>query len=241
MNVYYNYYHILLLSVVMGNAVCMEQSIIKKEQSICPLYVDAVHLGNLNLLDRCIKDKTFDPTYHDNKEGSLLQRAVRGGRENIVERLLQNSYIRENINKVVCGAPVLFIAAQHGFCGIAQRLLDTGLIDMSLQYYKGHFNRTSPFCIAVKKRHGDMVELLAKQDGIDINVQSKRGTTALHFAVEENYVDMIPILLGLPNIKIEIENAFGKTPLKIARERGYSIIEALLNDWLEKNKAQDDK
>ncbi len=204
-----------------------------QDAEMCPLYALAVYMGDVDLLNQCIKNDDFDSLYNDKAGGGLLQLAVRNGDENMVERLLQLASI--NSWRFDC-APVLFIAAQHGFCGIAKRLCEAGA-DPAMSYEHPQ-NRvvTLPIGIAVRCKQADMVELLCKQSGDIVNTPDKYGNTALHSAAFVGDEKTIKVLLAVSTIKVDIKNKSGKTPLDIVQEEGFHKSECLLWRWLDKNK-----
>jgi ankyrin repeat protein len=208
------------------------------EDDMCPIGALAVYMGDVDLLDQCIKNNDFDPFYNDKAGGGLLQLAVRNGDDNMVERLLQLSDIKASIDswRFDC-APVLFIAAQRGFCGIAKRLCEAGA-NPSKPYEHPHDRvATLPIGMAARCKHAAMVELLCKQSDNIVNGSDKYGDTALHVAVSIDDAKTIEVLLAVPTIKVDIKNKCGETPLDIAQKKGRYKSECLLWRWLDKNKS----
>jgi ankyrin repeat protein len=235
--------HVLPLTVALHTK---NQDIIKllqdksdlQDTEMCPLYALAVYMGDVDLLGQCIKNDDFDPLYNDKAGGGLLQLAVRNGDDNMVERLLQLSDIKASINswRFDC-APVLFIAAQRGFCGIATRLCEAGA-DPAKPYDYPHYRVvTLPISIAVRSKHAAMVKLLCELSVDIVNMPDKYGNTALHSAAFVGDEKTINVLLAVPTIKVDIKNESGKTPLDIVQEEDFHKSECLLWRWLDKNKS----
>ena len=62
----------------------------------------------------------------------------------------------------------------------------------------------------------EIVALLLKQPGIDVNLKTYHNNTALHTACEFGRVEMVGQLLALSGIDPDIENDMGHTPLAVA-------------------------
>ena len=207
------------------------------EDDMCPIEALAAYIGDVDLLNQCIANDDFDPFYNDKLGGGLLKLAVRNGHEKMVERLLQLRDIKEHINNWrFDGAPVLFIAAQRGFCGIAEKLCAAGG-DPEMSYEHPHDRvETRPLGIAARCKNTAMVKLLCKQPGDIANRSDTHGDTALHIAVSSDDAATMKVLLAVPTIKVDVKNKSGKTPLDIAQKKGHYNCECLLWRWLDKNK-----
>jgi ankyrin repeat protein len=205
------------------------------EDKMCPLSALAVYMGDVNLLDQCIKNNDFNSLYEDKLGGSLLQLAVRNGDENMVTRLLQISDIIANINRSHYAAPVMFIAAQRGFLNIAKQLYGTGA-DLYAKYYSPKlWGFSLPVCSAAQNKHSDMVAFLCQQSEDMVNACDMDGNSALHIATHNGDVKTVKVLLAIKNIDIEKKNAYGERPLDIAKQHSLQV-ECMLWRWLDKNK-----
>ena len=171
------------------------------ENEMCPLYALAVYLGDLNLLNSCIAQNDFNPKYYNERGGSLLAMAVRGGHNDVVERLLQENKIKKHINNnafkfseedfIKFYAPVLWIAAKNGYYSIVQQLLKVTGIRVDIDYR----DHGPAICAAAENKYTKIVKLLCKQDEIDINAADNSGNTALHYAARAQNKEMITLLL----------------------------------------------
>jgi len=69
--------------------------------------------------------------------------------------------------------------------------------------------------------------------GVDINLQSSNGFTALHFAAQENKKEIFDLLLSQNNIKIDIKDNWGNTTLlrlvEEEDEKKIELIKKLIN------------
>eukprot|EP00833_Pecoramyces_ruminatium_P003637 jgi/Orpsp1_1/1177669/evm.model.c7180000062374.1 len=64
----------------------------------------------------------------------------------------------------------------------------------------------------------EIVKLLLKQPGIEVNIQGIKGDTALMLAVHKGYTDIVKLLLDRP-IDVNIQNSEGSTALMIVIDR----------------------
>ncbi len=74
----------------------------------------------------------------------------------------------------------------------------------------------------------NIVELLLKQDGLDVNHSDKYGFTALMFASHYGHANIIELLLQHPGINVNQTNNKGRTALIIASDKSHHSITELL-------------
>jgi ankyrin repeat protein len=208
------------------------------EDEMCSLDALAVYMGDIDLLDQCIKNNLFDALYNDKAGGGLLQFAVRNGDEKMVERLLQIPDVKKYINsgRFDC-APVLFIAAQRGLCNIAEKLCVAGANPANVYIHSYNGIKALPIHTAAEHKHTAMVEFLCQQASDLINEPNVSGNTALHIAVHGGDEKTVTVLLAVPTIKVDIENNYGETPLMIAQKNWHHRCECLLWRWMDKNRS----
>jgi ankyrin repeat protein len=194
------------------------------ENDMCPLYALAAYLGDLNLLNSCIAKNDFNPKYYNERGGSLLAMAVRGGHEDVVGRLLQENKIKKYINMnsfkfsdkdfVKSYAPALWIAAQNGYYSIAEQLLKVPGIDVNADYY----DHGPAICAAAENKHTNIVELLCEQADIDINEVDVFGNTALHYATRYKDIILIKTLLK-KKADTQKKNKLQRTALDLIKDQ----------------------
>jgi Ankyrin repeats (3 copies) len=200
--------------------------------NMCPLYALATYLGDLNLLNQCITDNDFDPNYDNERGGSLIAMAVRGGHDDVVERLLQIDQIKKNINDTSYNAPVVYIAAQNGYCSIMQQLLKVPDINVPAYYFGNNYHGPA-LCIAAQYGHTGIVELLCEHKDTDVNDVDSSKNTALHYAVQGGNIKMTSILL-VKKADINKKNNSGETVWDILDDwnaENVKVMRALLNAW----------
>lgn len=85
---------------------------------------------------------------------------------------------------------------------------------------------------AIIKNNKEIVELLLNQPGIDINIKSNDGRTALmEAASDEKRKDIVKLLLSKPNININAQDSHGQTALMMATSPGnLKIVELLFTN-----------
>ncbi|RYN73204.1 hypothetical protein AA0117_g7987 [Alternaria alternata] len=87
----------------------------------------------------------------------------------------------------------------------------------------------TPLGAAVKINDKEMVELLLKSEGIDVNAKDKYGKSAIIVAVEGGYEDIVEVLLKSEGIDVNAKDKYGKSAIIVAVEGGYEdIVEVLL-------------
>jgi ankyrin repeat protein len=207
------------------------------EDDMCSIDALAAYMGDVDLLDQCILNNDFDSSYNDKLGGGLLQLAVRNGHEKMVERLLQLSDIKASINSWrFDGAPVLFIAAQRGFCNIAKQLCEAGANPAALYTHPYSMEKLLSIHIAAEKKHAAMVKLLCEQLDDLANKPDDYGNTALHIAAQNGDEKTVTVLLAVPTINVDIKNKSGERPVDVAKKGYTSHCENLLWRWMDKNK-----
>ena len=107
-------------------------------------------------------------------------------------------------------------------------------------------NQRSPFGVsglmyAASGNHPDIMELLLRQPGIDINSRDNSilvGGTPLHWAISGGGSKLVEMLLKQPNLEsLEWRDIHGYTPLMLAVCRGnYASIHLLIEKMLEEHR-----
>ncbi|KAL2652185.1 hypothetical protein R1flu_020313 [Riccia fluitans] len=181
--------------------------------------------GNLQLLEHQLR-LGEDPNKTDHKGRTPLHEAAANGYEECVRLLLE--YGSEPNYRDNDGNVPLSEALAGGHESTASLLYENGA------RLTPESNVGKLFCVAASD--GNRVLLQEFLDyGIDVNVRSSEGWTALHAAVRENQKQTVEFLLlkgGDPNIP----DKQGVTPLALAREENLNELENILAAFPDMNK-----
>ena len=145
-------------------------------------------------------DNRNSQSWADKHGASALHLATHFGLDKIVTQLLQKG--ADPNAKDSNGATPLILAAQTGNAVVARALVQEGVSINATDNIGGTALHRAANLDNVK-----VVELLLKQDGIDINMPHARWNhhSALMLAAESGYVDVIHEFLPLPQLDIEQE------------------------------------
>ncbi|KAM4795604.1 receptor-interacting serine/threonine-protein kinase 4 [Rhinophrynus dorsalis] len=150
----------------------------------------------------------------DEDQFTALHFAAQNGDECITRMLLEkNASVNEVDSK---GRTPMHVACQHGQEAIVRIFLRRGA-DITI---KGQDNW---ICLhyAAWQGHLNIVKLLAKQQGVNINAQTSDGRTPLHLAAQRGHYRVARILVEL-HCDVNIQNSQMKTPLHVAAETGHT-------------------
>ena len=79
--------------------------------------------------------------------------------------------------------------------------------------------------------HLDVVISLLNHPGIDVNVQDRSNSTALHYAAANNHPAIVSQLLSDDNINANLKDSVNYTPLKYAIDRNHHECVKILQDY----------
>ena len=92
-----------------------------------------------------------------------------------------------------------------------------------------YLNGSTPLMFAAENGHTDIVGMLLKIPGIDVNQANNFASTALMFAAKNGHAEIVEMLLKIPGIDVNKANNNGWTALMLAAENGHTkIVEMLL-------------
>ena len=83
-------------------------------------------------------------------------------------------------------------------------------------------------CIAARKGHASVVELLLAAKGVDVNQAKGDGATALFMAAQEGHASVLELLLAAKGVDVNQERNDGATALSIATRNGHAAVGKLL-------------
>ncbi|KAL3688117.1 hypothetical protein R1sor_014426 [Riccia sorocarpa] len=173
--------------------------------------------GNLQLLENQL-NLGEDPNKTDHKGRTPLHEAAAHGYEECVRLLLEygsEPNYRDNDGSVPLGE-----ALAGGYETTAALLYENGA------RLTPESNSGKLFCLAATEGNRMLLRQFLEY-GIDVNVRSDEGWTALHAAVRENQKQTVEFLL-VKGADPRIPDKQGVTPLALAQEENYSELENLL-------------
>lgn|SRR3989338_1733859 len=158
--------------------------------------------------------------YHNRNNGqTVLHVAAKKGMIEMLQQKISHKYLdaRDDMGKTS-----LFMAAQHGFDGIVERLIQLEA-DPEIPTKK----HKTPMYIAAKKDHLKVVILLA-QSSVDINARTKNGQTPLMVAAKYGHCGIITRLI-LSGADESLQDCYDRTALSIAVVYGHvDVVKELL-------------
>lgn len=141
-----------------------------------------------------------------------------------LQRKLEKGFLHEKFMH-----PMLVVAMINGHHDIARVLLTKYDVTANDVNRRNKFFRESILSIACRANWQDIVKLLLKIDGININVQDSDGKTALYTPSLRGYVGVVNLLIE-GDINVNKCNNEGISPLFIAAELNRpAIVKILLN------------
>ena len=100
------------------------------------------------------------------------------------------------------------------------------ILDNNKYFSKNKIN--DQLCRAVDKDHKEIVSMLLKVEGIDVNQAWDNGQTPLYRAAEKGHKEIVSILLKVEGIDVNQAEEHGETPLWIAVNKGHKEIVSML-------------
>ena len=197
--------------------------------------IKACKENDLQRVKRVIKNGA-DPNAKDSYGNTALHIAVRNGRADIVEKLLEKmSPEAINANKDRGGDTALHKAAQYGGrTDIVEKLLEK-LTPEAINATNGA--RDTALHLAAQYGRADIIEkLLEKMSPEAIKAIDNHGSTVLHIEAERGNAALVEKLLEKMSPEaVNAEDRYGDTALHKAAQNGREdIVEKLLEKLLEK-------
>ena len=73
-----------------------------------------------------------------------------------------------------------------------------------------------PLHQAVSYGSVNAVKRILRQKGLSLDIQDRKGSTALHFAIQSKHLEMVNMLLTYPRANVSCKDKDGNTPLWIS-------------------------
>lgn len=186
------------------------------QQQLLSQWFNAAINGDLKIMES-LKGKVNVNAVDENGSTALVL-AISRLHENIVRFLLKQPGINVNTNN-----NSLIIAKLRTNKGAS----DTALHIMAVELGNNADN-WPPIIIAAYYGQENILRLLLRFPGIDVNARKFTGATALFFAIDRGYENIVELLLQAPGIDVNAHTLDGISPLMIASQKGYVNIVKLL-------------
>ena len=96
----------------------------------------------------------------------------------------------------------------------------------------------------MRRRNVEIVDILLKYEGIDVNQQDKRGYSPLILGCVKGNIAIVMMLLACKDIDVNLETLSGETALSLAQGRNYvEVVDVITKHMkkMEKRKQRENK
>lgn len=153
-----------------------------------------------------------------------LSLAAKGGRNDLVSRLLRESAVLRN-HRDKSGKTPLALAAETGQYQAASLLLG----DKDVKFDVKDDNGCTPLWLAASTNNLSIIQLITERVTNALQTGTF-GQTPLHGAAEHGHVEVVEWLLRQPGVQVDRLDASFRTPLLLALQNKHDSIVSLLID-----------
>ncbi|KAK2798050.1 hypothetical protein FQN51_007975 [Onygenales sp. PD_10] len=220
------------------------------------LLIVEIRFGTKERVERILSHPGIDLTIEEHRTENLL-RSTRFSSENIFHMLVSRLNVDTGID-LAFWDEMLWSVARHGRRSAAKWLLSRPRINVNVEQtvewrpifclaryrefgveYPPRWPKRdpqsptsgsfTPIFAAVMGGHSEVVELLLRQPGINVNPAESMGLTPLNLAMTDKQTEIVNIFLAQPSVNFNITTISGETPLLWAANQGNKkMIEQLL-------------
>jgi ankyrin repeat protein len=143
-----------------------------------------------------------------------------------LSRLLRFNYPQKDILEAASSSPPtpLFVACCFGLLWIIHELSSFENSCWDQQNDDG----SPALNLAARWGHLEVVKLLLKKEGVEVNTKDNYYQTPLSYAVENRHLEVVKLLLEKEGVEVNPEDIHGQTPLSYAVENGQVEVVKLL-------------
>lgn len=175
--------------------------------------------GNLEVLQLLLTVKGADINVKGQNGDGLLVSAVRSGSIAMAEYVFNN--LQEPLTNASDSCSLLEHAVTYTRREVLQYLLDTGKFDVN---QAGSASGSTPLMAAAGSGAAEMLRVLLRQPGIDVNIEDSRGRPAITRAIEANERECAYILLQHPDAGVPTFTVFETA----CKRRMMMVVDTLL-------------
>jgi hypothetical protein len=178
------------------------------------------HQGSIyKLAAKAIQSRTFE-IKEDPSSLTACGWAAEHGNMKLIKLLFQTSQYKGGVLND-SSTPLLW-AICYGRKDTVKALLNAG-VDVN---ERGSYD--IPLGAAIERNDKEMVELLLKSKGIDVNTRGKNEDTAIIMAVKYQTQDIVELLLNTGKVNVNAKDDYGRSAIMVATDKGNQDIVAML-------------
>lgn len=178
------------------------------------------HQGSIyKLAAKAIQSRTFE-IEEDPSSLTACGWAAEHGNMKLIELLFQTSQYKGGV--VNDSSTPLLWAICFGRKDTVKALLNAGVNVNE----RGSYD--IPLGAAIERNDKEMVELLLKSKGIEVNARGKNEDTAIIMAVKYQNQDIVELLLNTGKVNVNAKDDYGRSAITVATDKGNQDIVAML-------------
>ncbi|KAL6858436.1 ankyrin repeat-containing domain protein [Trichoderma novae-zelandiae] len=184
--------------------------------------------GHMAVVQRILRWPDVDVNHQDHDGCRAVELAAKEGHTEIVSLLLNRPESTLDWNHSRRSNP-LCLAVANGHEETVRRMLERHghQISVNSRAVNGH----TPLCHAIVGGCDALIELLAQQPGLDVNLPIDFAATALHLAARHQNETAVKAILAHPSVDPNCQNLYGQTALNEAVYlSGQATVDLLLGD-----------
>lgn len=181
--------------------------------------------GHIDVVSVIMNHASFtEVNARSHKDWSALEYGVSSGNAALVRTILDNPRFTA-VNAIdAVGWTALHHAAFYGFTRIVDLLLThRSFTELNTKHDKGC--TCTALHVAAQHGHRETLEVLLKQEQLEVNAKDRNGWTALHFSASNGHISCAEVLLRDQRFtEIFAKDKDGMTAMDVAEQQGYAAF-----------------